>query len=138
VIAEALVRLDVQHALVVHAEVGMDEIAPTGTTAIWEVRDGVVRAWKFDPAEVDLDTGTVIGLEGGSPEENARTMRTLFSDPAAAPAALRAAVALNAAAAIYVAGGAATIGEGTVIALAALESGAALRQLDALIAAAPR
>src|SRR5262249_35537723 len=39
-VAGALARLGVDHALVVHAEAGMDEISPSGTTAVWEVRDG--------------------------------------------------------------------------------------------------
>jgi anthranilate phosphoribosyltransferase len=53
--AEALRRLGAEHALVVHGEIGMDEISPAGTTMVWEVREDGVTRWQLDPAEYGLE-----------------------------------------------------------------------------------
>src|SRR5213594_4297862 len=58
--AGALARLGVEHALVVHARIGMDEIAPQGITDVWEVRSGTVTRWEVDPADHGLAVDDVI------------------------------------------------------------------------------
>ncbi len=85
--AGALARLGAVHGLVVHAEVGMDEFSPVGPTAVWEVHDGRVREWQFDPGGTSLATVSLSGLEGGTPEENAATMVQLLAAPSKAPPA---------------------------------------------------
>jgi len=65
-------------------------------------------------------------------------MESLFTRPGAAPEALRAAVALNAGAAIYVGGIAPDLASGVESAMDALLAGGALARLEALRAAAPR
>jgi anthranilate phosphoribosyltransferase len=127
-VAEALSRLGAEHALVVHAEVGMDEISPDGTTKIWEIRGNVegrgprVAEWVLDPRDYDLAHVDLAALKGGEPEENAERLERLLTDPSGDPAG-RAAVLLNAAAAIYVSGKAASFAEGVDRARAALEEG---------------
>lgn len=132
--AGALARLGAMHALVVHAEIGMDEIAPVGRTQVWEVRDGAVTEWSLDPAAYGLATNSLDGLEGGSPEQNADTIRRMFEGAAAAPS-VEAAVLLNAAAAIYVSGQVATMPDAVDAARAALREGKAAERLAALQAA---
>jgi anthranilate phosphoribosyltransferase len=127
--AGALSRLGAVHALVVHASVGMDELAPVGTTAIWEVRSGSVREWQFDAGRTPVAAPSLAGLEGGEPGENAARMVALLERPAESPAALRGAVVLNAAAAIYVAGLAATLYDAIDLAVDSLESGRAAERL---------
>lgn len=135
--AGALSRLGVVHALVVHADIGMDEISPVGMTSVWEVdRDGV-REWRFDPRGTSMSAASLAGLEGGAPSENAARLLDLLEHPGLAPAALRSAVVLNAAAAIYVAGIAATVGAAIDVGMDALESGRARERLEALRRAAP-
>ena len=114
-VAEALARLGAEHALVVHAEVGMDEIAPAGTTYIWEVRRRtpdaprtthdapVVSKWELRPENYGLRHDDLSALKGGEPAENGQRLERLLTDPDGDPAG-RAAVLLNAAAAIYVSG----------------------------------
>lgn len=132
VIAEALRQLGVVHGLVVHAHVGMDEIAPVGSSDIWEVRDGRMHQWRFTPADHGLGSASLVGLEGGEPSENAARIEALFRAPDTAADALRQAVELNAGAAIYVGGGAPTLVEGVRIAREALKQGHALDRLARL------
>ncbi len=98
---EALARLGAVRAMTVHADIGMDEIAPMGSTTIWELRDGTTREWRLDPAEFGMESPSLAGLEGGDPQENAVRIEGLLAAPDRAPKALRAAVILNAAAALH-------------------------------------
>jgi anthranilate phosphoribosyltransferase len=109
-VAEALLRLGVDHALVVHGDVGMDEISPAGRTSVWEVRDGKVTAWVIDPEDYGLEWAGLGDLAGGEPDENAERVERLLSGAASrqpggsSEEGCRRAVVLNAAAALYVAG----------------------------------
>jgi anthranilate phosphoribosyltransferase len=135
-VASALARLGAAHALVVHAAVGMDEVSPSGTTHVWEVRDGSVGQWEVSPATLGLECDDLDGLAGGEPEENARRVERLL-DGHGAPAE-RCAVLLNAAAALYVSGRGWTLEEAVGRARDSLERGAAMGALAALRTAAPR
>ena len=134
VMAAALARLATEHALVVHGEVGMDEISPTGATDVWEVRGGAVTSWRLDPARYGLAIEDVAALRGGKPADNAERVEGLLRN-GAGDAAGAAAVLLNAAAAIYVAGLARTYEDGIARARDALGSGSARRALERLRAA---
>jgi anthranilate phosphoribosyltransferase len=136
VVADALRRLGSAHALVVHAAVGMDEIAPAGVTHVWEIRGPDVRTWALDPAELGVACDDLGALAGGEPADNARRIEALLQDPAGDPAA-RAAVVLNAGAALYVGGVAPSVREGVERASAALSGGAGWRVLEALRRGSP-
>src|SRR5207244_1688410 len=101
--AGELARLGVEHALVVHGRIGMDEIAPQGITDVWEVRSGTVTRWEVDPADHGLAVDDVTGLSGAEPPANAARIERLLGDGREDLAGL-AALLLNAGAAIYVAG----------------------------------
>lgn len=130
VMAEALARLGVEHALVVHGEIGMDEISPSGPTAIWEVKGKTVTRWTLDPAEHGLDWPDVGELAGGEPNENAARMERLLKGSAAEAA--RRAVVLNAAAAVYVAGLTSDFSSAATLAAEALRDGKAAAVLERL------
>jgi len=136
VMADALVRLGTAHALVVHGEAGMDEIAPRGPTRVWEVRNGDVAEWTVDPGAVGVAPVDLDALRGGDPVENAARIERLFGRPDE-DAAGRAATVLNAAAALRVAGIAESLGDGVERAAAALAEGRAMAVLDALRRASP-
>jgi len=129
-LADALVRLGVEHALVVHGEVGMDEISPAGITQVWEIRGGRVDRWQIVPEEVGLAWERLEDLAGGDPSENARRIEALVAGEE--DEAARRAVVLNAGAAIYVAGLAPTIPAALAMAAEVLESRAALDVLTRL------
>jgi anthranilate phosphoribosyltransferase len=128
--AEALARLGTAHALVVHAEVGMDEISPGGCTLVWEIRNGFITHWSLDPAVYDLAHAGLEGLAGGAPAANAARVVHLLEggeDPVG-----RAALLLNSAAAIYVAGLESTFGAAVGRARQALLEGSAFQALERL------
>ncbi len=131
VVAEALVRLRAEHALVVHGRVGMDEISPQGVTDVWEVKDGAVRSWEIDPERFRLGIKDVGELQGGEPAANAERLERILGNGSADPSGL-AAVLLNAGAAIYVAGIAGSLAEGIGRAREVVASGAARAALDRL------
>jgi anthranilate phosphoribosyltransferase len=131
IVAEALVRLGAEHALVVHGRVGMDEISPHGVTDVWEVKDGVVRSWEIDPERFRLGIQDVGDLQGGEPAANAERLERILGNGSADPSGL-AAVLLNAGAAIYVAGIAGSLAEGIGRAREVVASGAARAALDRL------
>jgi anthranilate phosphoribosyltransferase len=128
-IGQVLRDLGAEHAMVVHGD-GLDEITTTGTTSISEVRDGEVRTYTLEPERFGIRRVTVEDLAGGKPDENATLLRRVFGGETGPLADV---TALNAGAAIYVAGLAPSLEEGYEAARAALASGAAARKLDALV-----
>lgn len=128
-LAEALARLGAEHALVVHARVGMDEIAPVGLTDVWEVRSGKVHRWTLNPEKLGMGAGELGSLAGGDPASNARRIQDLFERPRADPVA-RATLVLNAAAALYVAGLASKLSEAVELAATSLDEGRAAQALE--------
>ncbi len=128
-IARVLAGLGAVHALVVHGDDGLDEITTTTTTFVAEVRDGDVRTFQLAPEEQGVTRAAVEDLAGGSPEDNASRLKGILAGDSGALADI---VALNAGAALYVAGRADSIAEGVRRARETLASGAALAKLEAL------
>ena len=120
-IAGALAELGHERALVVHGQPGLDEVSPIGTTEIVEVNAGTVTRRTFDPAVLGWEPFTARGLEGGDPQENVRTVVAVLRGETRGVA--RAAVLLNAGAAIYASGQAGSLEAGVTAAEAALDAG---------------
>jgi anthranilate phosphoribosyltransferase len=133
VLARALARMDVDHALVVHGS-GMDEIALHGETAVAEVEGETISEYTLTPADLGLDAAPVEAIAGGTPEENAADLRGIVSGDVTG--AKRDVVLANAGAAIYAAGGADSLEAGVEAARAAIASGAASEKLEQLRAGA--
>lgn len=133
-IAGALRTLGTVRALVVHGEPGMDEVSPLGTTHVVEIVDGEMREWTIDPARYGIGAGLAEEMGGGPPAANAAAVLAVMENRA--PATARAAVVLNAAAALYVApDGPRDFGDAVSAASAGLRDGAGLRALERLRAA---
>ena len=129
-IAGALAELGHARALVVHGQPGLDELSPLGTTEILEVADFQWTRHTFDPAaELGWSFSSAEGLEGGDREENAAKVEGVLRGDVAGPA--RAAVVLNAGAAIYCAGAASLI-DGVRAAETALDAGQGWMKLEEL------
>jgi anthranilate phosphoribosyltransferase len=130
-IAGALQALGTEHALVVHGEPGMDEISPLGPTQVIEIRGGRTKEWTIDPASFGMPLGRAEELAGGPPEENAAAVRAVLKGDA--PPTARAAVVLNAAAAVFIsASGPVSFGDAVDAATAALDAGAGMAALERL------
>ena len=130
-IAEALVALGCERALVVHAEEGLDEIGIAGRTRVVEVRDGTTEEWFTAPGELGLNPAPVEEIAGGTPEENARLVRAVLAGER--EGAARDVVLANAGAAIFVGGGATDLREGVERARETIESGRAADVLEKLV-----
>ena len=128
--AKVLGRLGAEHAWVVHGS-GIDEITTAGPTTIAEFKHGRVRQFEVTPEDVDLERVPLDALRGGEPAHNAAQMRELLGG---GKGPLRDVVLLNAAAALVVAGRAAELHDGMALAAEAIDSGAARRVLDRLVA----
>ena len=135
-VVRSLAELRHERALVVHGAPGIDEVSPLGPTRVAELRGGEVREYEVTPEELGVPVHPADGLGGGEPEENAQLILDVLEgrDHAAA----RAAVELNAAAAILVADAAPTFAAAVLVAREALDSGAAREKLEALELASNR
>jgi anthranilate phosphoribosyltransferase len=140
VLARALARMDVDHALVVHGS-GMDEIALHDETIVAEVKGDEISEYTLTPADLGLERAPVKAIAGGTPEENAADLRGIVSGEVTGPK--RDIILANAGAAIYVAHAtgrpsAAPVGDvdsleaGVEAARESIESGAAAEKLEQL------
>jgi anthranilate phosphoribosyltransferase len=130
VLAGALSSLGTIHALVVHGEPGLDEVSPLGMTHVIEVRNGSTTRWTIEPADHGFTKIAREDLAGSEPSENARIIEKILDG--GGPKGARAAIVLNAAAAIYVSGRVKTYAEGVGAAAKAIDSGEAKRVLERL------
>jgi anthranilate phosphoribosyltransferase len=130
-LAEALCQLGLERALVVHGEDGLDEITISGKTKVAEVRDGKVRSYEVTPEEFGLQRAPLSSISGGDATTNAAIIREIL-DGVRSPR--RDIILLNAAAALVASGKANSIAEGVPLASESLDSRAALKKLEALIA----
>ena len=127
-----LERLGVKRALVVWGQDGMDEISLGAATLVGELRDGAVREYEIHPEDFGLPMSASRNLRVASAQESkVRVLEALENRPGAA----RDIVALNAGAALYVAGVADSIAAGLARAREVMVSGAARRKLDEFVAA---
>jgi anthranilate phosphoribosyltransferase len=131
-IAEALVGLGSERAMVVAAEDGVDELSISARTRVIEVADGRTEEHYVEPADFGFPAAELEDVAGGSPEENAAATRAVL-DGEAGPR--RDLVLLNAGAAIYVGGSAVSLAEGVEKAGLAIASGAAKELLERLVVA---
>ena len=130
-IVEALRELGHKRALVVHGSPGIDELSPLGPTQVAELReDGAIQEGMLTPGQLGFSSISAAALAGGSPQENALVIERVLRGEDRSGA--RAAVLLNAAGAIYVAGKAKSLPEGLETARESLDSGAAFGKLEAL------
>lgn len=129
-LAEVLRTLGSDRAFVVHGSDGLDEITICGPTDIAELADGRIRTFEVWPEQFGLERAAPEAVKGGDAAHNAQALRAVLEG---ARNAYRDVSVLNAAAALHVAGRAATLEEGVALAQHSLDSGAAKARLAALI-----
>lgn len=128
--AQALAKLDVEHALVVHCA-GLDELNSIGDAEVVEVRRGQPpKRFTLSPADVGVPPCTLLELKGGEAEENAEILRRVLSGGDNWDNAIGHTIAYNAGAGLYVYGLADSIKSGYEMAKKQLATGKALATLD--------
>lgn len=129
--AHALSSLGTTHAWVVHGADGLDEVSTTGETQVAALENGAVREFTLSPDDLGLATVSIDALRGGSPEENAASLRDLLGGTTGA---YRDVVVLNAAAALVAGGHATDLTIAAERVTASIDGGNALAALDRLVA----
>jgi anthranilate phosphoribosyltransferase len=127
--AQSLLQLGVDRALVVHSCDGTDEISIAGPTMAREVRNGTVRSREIVPEDFGVARSSGDAMKGGDVDTNVAILTNILQGRTG-PA--RDAAVINAAAALYVAGKAADFRGGTGLAEEALDAGRALTTLEKL------
>jgi anthranilate phosphoribosyltransferase len=129
-IAEALIGLGCERALVVCGDDGVDELTIADRTRVIEVREGGTDEWYATPDEAGVEPAPLESIAGREPAENAELVRAVLDG---SPGPALEVVALNAGAAILVGGRADELAAGVERARETIASGAARRVLDRLI-----
>jgi len=129
-LAEVLQRLGSRHVLVVHARDGLDEISIGAETEVAELKDGVISRYRISPDDFGLPRAGLDLIRVADPAASLRMLRGVLANEPGPP---RDIVLLNAGAAIYAAGRAATLADGVRLADTAIASGEALRRLESLV-----
>jgi anthranilate phosphoribosyltransferase len=123
-LAHVLKNLGSEACWICHGEGGMDEIVPTGTTWISELKDGDIRSFEMTPEAAGISRSKFEDLKGGDAAHNAEALKDVLG---AKPSAFADAACMTAGAALIVAGKESDIKSATARARAALKSGDARR-----------
>lgn len=129
-VAEALLELGHERALVAHGEPGLDELSPLGPTRLLRVEGGTLEELEIAPPDFGWPVWGAEELAGAEPDTNARRVRGVIEGEEGGAA--RAAVVLNAAAAFWVAGEVDRLEDGVARAEASIDEGRAADTLDRL------
>jgi anthranilate phosphoribosyltransferase len=129
-LAHVLKNLGCEACWICHGEGGMDEIVPTGTTWISELKDGKVTNFEITPEAAGLKRSSLEELKGGDAAHNADALRHVL---AGKPSAFRDAAVMTAAAALVVAGREPGLSQAVAAAQKAIDSGAAEAALATLV-----
>jgi anthranilate phosphoribosyltransferase len=129
-LAHVLKNLGSEACWICHGEGGMDEIVPTGTTWIAELKNGDVRSFELTPESSGLSRSKPEDLKGGEAAENAEALRAVL---AGKPSAFTDAALLTSAAALIVAGRAKDMKDGIAQSREVVGSGKAMSALKRLV-----
>jgi anthranilate phosphoribosyltransferase len=129
-LALVLKNLGSEACWICYGEGGMDEIVPSGTTWISELKNGTIRSFELTPESAGLKRSKPEALRGADAAHNAEALRHVLSGQ---PSAFADAALMTAGAALVVAGKAADIKAGVVEAREAVKSGAAAKALAKLV-----
>lgn len=125
--ARVLRELGTERAMVVWGRDNMDEISLGAGTLVGELRDGKVREYEIHPEDFGIAMSASRNLRVDGPEQSIAMLRAVLDNE---PGPALDIVALNAGAALYVAGVASDIGDGLARARAAIANGSARQRLQ--------
>jgi anthranilate phosphoribosyltransferase len=128
--ANVLKNMGTKRAFVVHGSDGLDEATISGETRVAELQDGIITTYNINPVDYFGKIYPLEAIGGGDPTVNAQIVRDILSGK---QGACRDVVLLNAGLAIVAGEKAKDIKEGIKIAAECIDSGAAVKKLQALI-----
>lgn len=131
-LAQVLKQLGSRHVMVAHGADGMDEISISGPTFVAELKEGVVREYTVQPQDFGLQAAALNDIQVANGDEAKAMLLAVMNNH---PGAARDIVLLNAGAAIYVSGIAASLADGVKKAAEIIASGAAKQKLEQLVQA---
>ena len=134
-LAKVLMKLGVEHGMVVYGQDKLDEISVGAPTTVCEIKSGYYRSFEMSPDEFGIPMGKREDLAGGTPAQNAAVTRSILNGERGAR---RNAVLMNAGSALYIAGKAVDIGQGMDLAAEMIDEGAAASKLDEFVKASNR
>ena len=124
-------NLGVERGFVVSGSDNMDEFTLTGPSYVAEIKDGKIDTYQVTPAQFGLKCCDMKELQGGDGTVNAQITKDILSGKEQGPK--RDIVLLNAGATLYIGGKAKDIAEGMKIAAETIDSGAAMKTLEAMV-----
>lgn len=130
-LAQVMANLGVNRGMVVYGQDSLDEISMCAPTSVCEIRDGKFTSYEITPEQFGYERCEKGALTGGTPAENAEITKAILKGEEKGPK--RQAVCLNAGAALYIEGKAASIEEGVKLAESLIDSGAALKKLGEFV-----
>ena len=130
-LAQVMANLGVNRGMVVYGQDSLDEISMCAPTSVCEIRDGKFTSYEITPEQFGYERCEKGALTGGTPAENAEITKAILKGEE--KGSKRRAVCLNAGAALYIAGKAASIEEGVKLAESLIDSGAALKKLEEFV-----
>lgn len=130
-LAQVMANLGVNRGMVVYGQDSLDEISMCAPTSVCEIRDGKFTSYEITPEQFGYERCEKGALTGGTLAENAEITKAILKGEEKGPK--RQAVCLNAGAALYIAGKAASIEEGVKLAESLIDSGAALKKLEEFV-----
>lgn len=130
-LAQVMGKLGVTRGMVVYGQDKLDEISMSAPTSVCEIRDGWFQSYEITPEQFGYTRCKKEELTGGTPQENAAITRDILSGRERGPK--RCAVCMNAGAAFYITGKAATLKDGVCLAEELIDSGAAMRKLQQFV-----
>jgi anthranilate phosphoribosyltransferase len=130
-VARAMVEFAVERAFVVHGADGLDEISLSGETRVAEVRSGTVRSYHVSPEDFGVKPAPLEAVAGGDAAANARIVVGILRGERGPK---RDIVLVNSSAALVAAGVAGDFREGVRRGAEAIDSGAARKKLEDLVA----
>lgn len=134
--AEALCRLGLERAVVVHGHGGLDEASLSGVNELLLVEGGEIRGERLDPAALGLTPAPLAALAGGDLPTNARLLEAVLRGQG--PTAHTEVVALNTALVLWAARRCDDLSEGLALARTSLAAAEPWQRLQALAAALPQ
>lgn len=128
--ARVLANLGVKRAMVVHGHDGLDEVSLCTRSTVCEVNNGRINSFFLDPKQFGFEYCRPEDLVGGTPEENAEIARRILKGE---KGSMREIVLLNSAVCLYMAYNQITLRECVRLAAEMIDSGKAMRQLEAFV-----